>query len=322
MDKYDIFISYRTKGGKSTALLLYHFLKAEGYLAFIDTEFIYGGDKQEKLFGIIEQCRDFVVILDEHVFDDGDCWVKSELQKAIEKDKHIIPVTLMGYERKEINNEIEKIHQIFSLSAEEANFIPKFKESLWSKPKKQIVLGHQSLHVPTFIEKAKQHILLHAAFYPKYAGQTEYNHSLEQALKNNPELPIKVIFTKTKDNPWADEFAHVLRMHYATKENFENDMKGNIDYFKNLACNYKNVEIKFSSALPFCPYIIIDDTIFVGHYAHAEKGQAPDGFWLKICDPILYNNSDNSNDNLTELERAIYRYIEDFNYAWLMGTNI
>ena len=44
--------------------------------------------------------------------------------------------------------------------------------------------------------------------------------------------------------------------------------------------------LEWSAAHPFCPYIIIDDTILVGHYAHARI-KAPIGLWMEISNPKI-----------------------------------
>ena len=61
--KYDIFISYRRDGGDTLAQLIYDRLTDRGYSVFLDIESLRSGKFNEKLFSVIDECRDVVVIL-------------------------------------------------------------------------------------------------------------------------------------------------------------------------------------------------------------------------------------------------------------------
>lgn len=66
---YDIFISYRHKGGKQFARRLYKWLSEEGYSTFYDEESLREGRWDKTLLKHVKRCRDFLLIVDRHIFD-------------------------------------------------------------------------------------------------------------------------------------------------------------------------------------------------------------------------------------------------------------
>lgn len=99
--KYDIFISYRRDGGDTLAQLIYDRLTDRGYSVFLDIESLRSGKFNEKLFSVIDECRDVVVILPpgslERCRNEGD-WLFLELTHALQERKNIIPVMMKGFE--------------------------------------------------------------------------------------------------------------------------------------------------------------------------------------------------------------------------------
>lgn len=102
--KYDIFISYRREGGYDTAKHLNDLLVRDGYRVSFDIDTLRSGDFDIQLFERIDQCNDFIVIVDQHCFDrtlDSNFdpkkdWLRCELAYALKKNKNIIPVFLAG----------------------------------------------------------------------------------------------------------------------------------------------------------------------------------------------------------------------------------
>lgn len=102
--KYDIFISYRRQGGYDTAKHLNDLLTRDGYKVSFDIDTLRSGDFDVQLLKRIEQCKDFILIVDEHAFDRTlnrnfdrtKDWMRNELAYALKKDKNIIPVFLSG----------------------------------------------------------------------------------------------------------------------------------------------------------------------------------------------------------------------------------
>ena len=105
--KYDIFISYRRTGGFESANLIAEKLRGMGYSVFFDVESLRSGKFNEQLYHVIEQCKDFVIVLPENGLDrcsnnDGkpneEDWIRKEVIHAIERQKNIVPVMLSGFE--------------------------------------------------------------------------------------------------------------------------------------------------------------------------------------------------------------------------------
>lgn len=105
--KYDIFISYRRAGGFESANLIAEKLKSMGHSVFFDVESLRSGKFNEQLYGVIEQCKDFVVVLPQDALDrcskadgnaDDEDWLRKEVIFALTRNKNIIPVMLAGFE--------------------------------------------------------------------------------------------------------------------------------------------------------------------------------------------------------------------------------
>lgn len=102
--KYDVFISYRRDGGYETAKHLYDLLSREGYSVSFDIDTLRNGDFDTELLKRIDQCKDFILIVNSTAFDrmfdpvfpkEKD-WLRCELSYALSKNKNIIPVFLAG----------------------------------------------------------------------------------------------------------------------------------------------------------------------------------------------------------------------------------
>lgn len=102
--KYDIFISYRREGGYETAKHLNDLLVRDGYRVSFDIDTLRSGDFDTQLLERIDQCKDFILIVDQHAFDRTldpsfdrkKDWLRCELAYALKKGKNIIPIFLAG----------------------------------------------------------------------------------------------------------------------------------------------------------------------------------------------------------------------------------
>ena len=91
MKQYDIFISYR-RSSYDTANLIATRLKAAGYSVFFDMETLRSGKFNEQLYNVIDNCKDFIVVLPPNALDrcvNEDDWVRLEVCRAMEKNKCI-----------------------------------------------------------------------------------------------------------------------------------------------------------------------------------------------------------------------------------------
>lgn len=103
---YDIFISYRRKGGFETAKHLNDLLIRDGYTVSFDIDTLREGRFDNALLRRIDQCTDFILIVDEHAFDrtldphfdSTKDWLRIELAYALKIKKNVIPILLSEVE--------------------------------------------------------------------------------------------------------------------------------------------------------------------------------------------------------------------------------
>jgi len=103
-NNYDIFISYRRDGGFETAKHLNDLLVRDGYTVSFDIDTLREGDFDETLLRRIDQCVDFILVVDKHTFDKTldpnfdprKDWLRTELAYALKLRKNIIPLLLSG----------------------------------------------------------------------------------------------------------------------------------------------------------------------------------------------------------------------------------
>ena len=176
-------------------------------------------------------------------------------------------------------------------------------------------ITHDAVGVPDLIRQARHHIVLHAAFYPKY-GFDNQGDDVSKAMAKNPNLRLTAIFTDVKA-PWVDEFAVTLRDYFAEKGKFANHLEITKDHFLRLHNQFgaKRVHISDTARLPLFPVILIDDTLIVGHYAHSSV-IPPNGLWFTIKHPKILSMYEcllagGNPECDTPEESAILRYVEE-----------
>lgn len=144
----DIFISYRRKGGFVTAKHLNDLLIRDGYTVSFDIDTLREGRFDDALLKRIDQCSDFLLIVDEHAFDrtldpnfnPQKDWLRMELAYAIRIKKNIIPILLSGVEEFPADlpddiSEVSKYHSPKYQMEYFDNFYQKLKEFLHSTPR-------------------------------------------------------------------------------------------------------------------------------------------------------------------------------------------
>ena len=139
--KYDVFISYRRDGGEYTAKILRDRLQELGYATFFDVESLRSGDFNTRLYSVIDECRDFILVLSPGALDrcrNEDDWVRREVEFALERGKNIVPVMLRGFAFPD--DLPETIQQLRYKNGIQANteffeaFMEKLRSFLVSKP--------------------------------------------------------------------------------------------------------------------------------------------------------------------------------------------
>ncbi len=101
MRKYDVFISYRRDGGDQAAKAIHDNLRERGYRVFLDVEALRSGAFNTKLYSVMDECSDVVVVLSPDALtrcaNEGD-WLRLEVAHALRTGKNVIPVMLRNFE--------------------------------------------------------------------------------------------------------------------------------------------------------------------------------------------------------------------------------
>lgn len=121
MKEYSIFISYRRDGGESLACLLCEKLKQMSFSVFYDVESLRSGKFNEKIFQVIENCTDVLLVLPPNGLsrcNESEDWVRMEIAYAIQKQKNIIPIMMRNFEwPRELPAEITELRNFNGVSA-------------------------------------------------------------------------------------------------------------------------------------------------------------------------------------------------------------
>ncbi len=150
---YDIFVSYRRVGGHETAKHLNDLLCRDGYSVSFDIDTLREGRFDTALLARIEQCADFVLVVDKHCFDrtldnsvkPEEDWLRSELAYALRLKKNIIPVLLSGATFPSgLPEDISEVSRMngptYSVEYFD-NFYEKLKKMLHALPRNRVVQG-------------------------------------------------------------------------------------------------------------------------------------------------------------------------------------
>lgn len=131
---YDIFISYRRDGGETLACLLTDRLRQLGYTVFYDVESLRSGMFNEKLYEVIENCKDVIIVLPEKALDrcvNEDDWVRREIAHSIQYRKNIVPVMMRNFEWPEsLPGELQSLPNYNGLTANMEYFEATFDKLL------------------------------------------------------------------------------------------------------------------------------------------------------------------------------------------------
>ena len=139
--KYDVFVSYR-RSDAFTANLVAEKLRNLGYSVFFDVETLRSGNFNVQLYDVIQNCKDFVLVLPPNALDrciSEEDWIRKEVCHAIECKKNIIPVLLRGFDWPEpMPTGMEQLKFLQAINATDAEYfdmsIKKLSTYLKSKP--------------------------------------------------------------------------------------------------------------------------------------------------------------------------------------------
>jgi hypothetical protein len=144
-NKFEIFISYRRKGGFDTAKLIYDRLRMDGYSVSFDIDTLVNGNFDIELEQRVSECKDFLLVLSPGIFDrffvsntdydpDND-WVRREIACALKTNKNIVPLALEDFVfPKSLPDEIKGITKKNAV-----DLYPKYFEAAYEKMKSFLV---------------------------------------------------------------------------------------------------------------------------------------------------------------------------------------
>ena len=96
---YDVFISYRREGGLDFARSIAYYLRIEGFQCFFDQRELKTGQFNQQIYEAIDNSKYFLSVITNGALDrcaNPDDWVRKEIEHAIQKGVHVIPVAVRG----------------------------------------------------------------------------------------------------------------------------------------------------------------------------------------------------------------------------------
>ncbi len=235
-NNYDIFISYRRDGGFETAKHLNDLLVHDGYSVSFDIDTLREGNFDETLLCRIDQCLDFILIVEKHTFDrtldstfdSKKDWLRTELAYALKMKKNIIPILLSGVDGFPPNLPVD-IADVITKNSPEYNkyyfdeFYKKLKTFLHCVPRnttlsKDVATIQFLSEIDTDIHVDGVHLLFSKA---KVLTKTQLalgDHLIEYHAINSNDLKYSEIFTA------SDARNYVVKINYQ-KESKLNRMR-------------------------------------------------------------------------------------------------
>lgn len=269
---YDVFISYRRNGGEHTAKIIRDRLSELGYNVFFDVESLRSGNFNEKLYSVIDECRDFILILSPGALDrciNRDDWVRKEIEHAMSQNKNIIPVMLRDFT---FDCQLpESMKSLPFLNGIEANsqffeaFIQKLQQFMKSKP--------------SFVQRLKESVLLKKTlpliiavaviFFAAVGIKTWYDsaHRLYPSTKAEINLLKEVVYSVSTDltkldiMAGAEENAYNAALRYLQSETKDTDiLQRELNVSKDKIESIEKTEIRTDllSRLQDTPYVVAD----------------------------------------------------------------
>ena len=202
----------------------------------------------------------------------------------------------------------------------------------------EVYAGASELSFDKQFAGAKKRIFLHAAIYNRFVENVAVSNALESAL-SCPDVMLQAVLLPVwrDDIVWMDAACQLLRPE-GSREDMLEKAEASRTFFLRLAKKYpQQVTIYEGKSFPSFPLVIVDETLFCGHYAHSQV-LAPEGLWMQLTVPtnLLRHLADSSphcfeynangerqlgtqelreNAEMTPHERAVFRYIQEWKEA-------
>lgn len=123
----------------------------------------------------------------------------------------------------------------------------------------------------------------------------------------------------------ASDAARILRHDWSAQAMREH-ADASLDYVRGLAARHpERVRIHMTPRLGLFPALVIDDSLFFGHYAHAPV-PAPEGYWLRVdTDTALLDawlDAGRIPGDATPDQRAALRILAECRHAMASATTL
>ena len=301
--RYDIFISYRREGGYDTAKHLNDLLVRDHYKVSFDIDTLRSGDFDIQLLTRVEECKDFILIVDKHAFDwtldentvPEQDWLRQELAHALKHKKNIIPVFLSGVSGFP-EGLPEDIRGVVKKNGPEFNKY--YFDDFYAKLKKRFLKSRN--HKVWYWAFIGLFLALIASFilFPKVGSE-------EEVIYQNFHMPH--IATENELKEYAIEYV---------EESFEKaEVADTLQYFKSLQINAQEGDPESQYCLGLC--------YFYGKYStrslskamkwvekSTDQNHAPAEYFLATC----YVNGFEVQTDL-EVAEQLYRKAAESGYA-------
>jgi hypothetical protein len=212
------------------------------------------------------------------------------------------------------------------------------------------VPGIAALGVPDALAAARRRIILHAAVYGNFASSPRHAAAFDAVLAAPEFQGLDIIhiapeaFGKAADacgavggegstralsgsapTNDAPDAARILR-HDWSAQAMRGHADASLDFVRTLAARHPGrVRIHMTPHLGLFPALVIDDSLFFGHYAHAPV-PAPDGYWFHVTtDTALLDawlDADHIPDDATADQRAALRILAECRHAMASATTL
>ncbi|MDR0518101.1 MAG: toll/interleukin-1 receptor domain-containing protein [Fibromonadaceae bacterium] len=231
--KFEIFISYRRKGGYDTAKLIYDKLKMDGYSVSFDIETLEKGYFDKELEKRVTNCKDFILVLSPGVFDrllnsdydPEDDWLRRELACALKEEKNIVPLVLEGFiYPKTLPDDIKDISRKNSI-----DLSPKHFEGSYARMKQVFLLSkpHWAIRHKKKIISSISIAFLAFVSYLFFLISTIANQKNLELQKAKMEADSIIIAKEAEIAHIADSIKRSMRLEKKTKENSTQQAKEN-----------------------------------------------------------------------------------------------
>lgn len=188
-----------------------------------------------------------------------------------------------------------------------------------------ITAGVQALNLGAAFAGARRHILLSAPPYGAFAASGDIREALESVLSHprGPSLTA-VDLPDPEGRPWMEELRNLLRPGGSVRD-FRRELDESRLFLRELSRRFPGrVFVRQMRTRPCLPVIIVDDSIFFGHFAHGPV-MTPEGFWCCVTAPVgplfAHAAAGTAPDALMPENRAAFRIVSECVHTLRQAVN-